>query len=81
MKYTNLIFLIVGLVNILGMLFLYTEFKAFVCDTGTGFLAERRFTYPSIRKVGNPDETAYYPNGKEVINPVTSSRKWMKKCP
>lgn len=59
---------------------LNTELREFYCDLNVGIQAERRFTYPILRRYGDPDAKAYYPDGTEVTNPITSNPRYAKNC-
>lgn len=46
-----------------------------ICDIGSGFTAERYYTYPILRTIANPDDY-----GKEFKNPLLTEAKYAEPC-
>lgn len=76
MKYLTYGAILLGLFSTVASIFLFFELNQFKCDSVKAVFAEREYTYPILRSLGyNPDDY-----GKNVLNPITSSSRYVGKC-
>ena len=72
MKSLSIAALTISIISTMIAVFLFLRLRQLECDIGSGFSAERKFTYPMFRELGkNPDDY-----GKEVRNPLMSASRY-----
>lgn len=72
MKYLVLAALILASISTAVAVILYARVRQLECDIGSGFTAERKFTYPIFRELGkDPDDY-----GKDAKNPFLSETRY-----
>ena len=77
--------LIISLIALGIALINFWDLKKLYCDLQESIFAERRFIQSSVREIDQEgkvdfDEKIYYPNGEEVLNPITTKLKYAKYC-
>lgn len=76
MKYLAIFSFILAIISTAMAAYLYMDLRQLKCDIVKGTFAERQYTYPILRGLGeNPDDY-----GKDVVNPITTSDRYAFRC-
>lgn len=78
-KYYSSLIVISFVLSIISVLLLWLtnqKLATLICDIRTGFSAERQFTYPILRTIGDPINY-----GKQYTNPLMTKNEYNILCP